>query len=262
MASNQSRRLSSKRLDSCLQRYHEHLNRLIALYTTDRNDVEGQHDDCEEATGSFIVWHTNHVRDLSHCLEHLLTCTLFLSVPITAIPALTRAGYLFSNNTDDTWAAVIPTIWFQISLSLSILTACIPSMKSLIDSLMGSTAGATVQAPYELRDIEINGKKKVRATAPDITGSRSTSVKMSSITKGKGSFRIHQHNTSGNPRQNYYFETHGTKPTRSDSMTDLTEGVILRSDQFEVQYEDGGTGSSLHESLDDHLSKAAWKRDA
>lgn len=43
----------------------------------------------------------------------------------------------------------MPTIWLQISLNLSIITACIPSLKSVLDSLFADT-GVIVQAPYEL----------------------------------------------------------------------------------------------------------------
>lgn len=40
------------------------------------------------------------------------------------------------------------TIWVQISLNLSIITACLPSLKSVLDSLMANT-GVTIQAPLE-----------------------------------------------------------------------------------------------------------------
>ncbi|KAG3188218.1 hypothetical protein PC129_g25204, partial [Phytophthora cactorum] len=73
---------------------------------------------------------------------------------------LSNANYLFSDYSDPTWLAVPRTIWFQTSLGLSVLTVCIPSLKGIIDSLLGSTAVAAIQAPYELRDSGGKGSGK------------------------------------------------------------------------------------------------------
>ncbi|KAF5602213.1 uncharacterized protein FSUBG_7888 [Fusarium subglutinans] len=75
-----------------------------------------------------------------------------LIVPIITIPELVHARYMFNNSDDVTWQAVSMMIWGQIALGLSVITVCIPSLKGVIDSLLGSTAVAAINTPYELKD--------------------------------------------------------------------------------------------------------------
>ncbi|KAF5985464.1 hypothetical protein FBULB1_2893 [Fusarium bulbicola] len=75
-----------------------------------------------------------------------------LIVPIITIPELVHARYMFNNSEDVTWQAVSMMIWGQIALGLSVITVCIPSLKGVIDSLLGSTAVAALNTPYELKD--------------------------------------------------------------------------------------------------------------
>lgn len=78
------------------------------------------------------------------------------SVPIVKIPVL---FYIWrdSKSTDPTWDAVLPSIWYQISLNISMITACVPSLKPIFDSLFGYTASAVIQAPYQLEANEGGG---------------------------------------------------------------------------------------------------------
>lgn len=81
-------------------------------------------------------------------------CALFGSrilVPAFTIPFLaTSKSYYENMQTDPTWYAVVPTILAQISLNLSVLTACIPGLKSLLESLLSGIALARVQDNYDL----------------------------------------------------------------------------------------------------------------
>lgn len=47
--------------------------------------------------------------------------------------------------TDFTWQALYPTVWLTISWNLSVITACIPSLKGLFDGFLGNTSGAAVE---------------------------------------------------------------------------------------------------------------------
>lgn len=78
------------------------------------------------------------------------------SVPVVKIPVMV---YLWRDGTsaDPTWDAVLPGIWFQISLNLSMITACVPSLKPIFDSMFVYTAGAVIQAPYQLEANEGGG---------------------------------------------------------------------------------------------------------
>jgi hypothetical protein len=44
----------------------------------------------------------------------------------------------------------MPTIWCQIMLNLSIITACIPSLKRILDAFRSGAAAASIASPYDL----------------------------------------------------------------------------------------------------------------
>lgn len=71
-------------------------------------------------------------------------------VPFLVLPSLTTARGYLQDHTDRTWEAVTPTIWLQISLNMSLFTACIPSLRGLIESILVSTTAGAIQAPYNL----------------------------------------------------------------------------------------------------------------
>lgn len=79
------------------------------------------------------------------------------------IPTLLSQDHLQPSN-DFTWLAVEPTIWMQISFNLSVITACIPTMKNIFDSLSGIFSVA-IDAPYTLTTIA--GKSGMQTTALD-----------------------------------------------------------------------------------------------
>lgn len=66
------------------------------------------------------------------------------------IPTLTSAAGILTSDQDQTWAVVIPAVWLQISLNMSILAACIPSLRALIESILVPTTAAAVETPYQL----------------------------------------------------------------------------------------------------------------
>ncbi|TDZ48403.1 hypothetical protein CTRI78_v008175 [Colletotrichum trifolii] len=99
----------------------------------------------------------------------LMVVALFgtrIIVPILSIPGLVSTHNFASNFTDSTWHAVPHVIWLQCTLGLSVLTACVPSLKGVVDSLMGSTSVAAIQAPYQLDSSGAGGAaSRLHATA-------------------------------------------------------------------------------------------------
>lgn len=175
------------------------------------------------------------------------------SVPIVTIPSLTNAQYLFQDYSDPTWLAVPRTIWFQTSLGLSVLTVCIPSLKGIIDSLLGSTAVAAIQAPYELKSsdkrsgLELTVINDGSRGASHNISARSATHKMSS--KGKSP----EHSAWYSDREPTTKHSGRASPGGSESVRKLTEGVIVVRDEFEVHYDDRRISSSRagsHESSD------------
>lgn len=66
------------------------------------------------------------------------------------LPSLTTAQGYLQDHSDRTWEAVTPTIWLQISLNMSLFTACIPSLRGVIESILVSTTAGAIQVPYTL----------------------------------------------------------------------------------------------------------------
>lgn len=124
----------------------------------------------------------------------------------------------------------------------------------MIESLLGSTAGANIQAPYELTDF--GGKRGLEATAGR-NSSEPSSKKVSSVSRGRGNFKLYHQVVSDSPRSACFDKPETDSdviPNRSDSTRKLTEGVINRSDGFELPYEDAGVSSS-EGSLNDGYHK-------
>ncbi|RGP77274.1 integral membrane [Fusarium longipes] len=168
----------------------------------------------------------------------LIVVSLFsirLLVPIMTIPELTHARYMFGSSDDVTWRAVSSMIWGQIALGLSVLTVCIPSLKGLIDSLLGSTAVAALNTPYEL-------KSSANGTGLEMTAlSDSKSRRASKYGSGLGSDRRKsskvRHSHQPTWRHDITSEVRTEIASGSDSVRNLTEGVMVNTD-FEVSYDD------------------------
>lgn len=204
-----------------------------------------------------MIWnvHTNTSRKLQ-------VCALFGSrilVPAITIPALVTSTTHFTHlYTDPTWHIVLPTILTQISLNLSVLTACIPGLKSILDNLLSRTANARVRSAYNLTS---SSDKKARLTVTPWNASAgsnskhsadSTNMKVTSKSRtnasnsASGSRSLH--NKSGS---NYTFLTSGgvglgdaaavmsgarqnRSMDESESQKRLSEGVIYCTDGYEV----------------------------
>lgn len=65
-----------------------------------------------------------------------LTYHAFHRVPFLVFPSITTAAAYLKDHNDRTWEAVAPTIWLQISLNMSVFTACIPSLRGVIESIL------------------------------------------------------------------------------------------------------------------------------
>ncbi|KAH6655601.1 hypothetical protein BKA67DRAFT_645075 [Truncatella angustata] len=83
--------------------------------------------------------------------------------PITTIPTLQSFDFLYYDTSDASWLALEPAMWSQVPLSLSVITACFPSMKNVFDSFLGNTIAVGIDAPYQLDTVK--GKEGFRTTA-------------------------------------------------------------------------------------------------
>lgn len=121
----------------------------------------------------------------SYKLPVLCSLKFSPSVPILSVPGLVSTHHLVSDYSDSTWTAISHVVWLQVTLGLSVLTACVPSLKGVIDSLLGSTAVAAIQAPYQLA----SSGKGSRLHATNLIGSGSQKRPGSHLASGLGNSR-------------------------------------------------------------------------
>lgn len=153
------------RICQCLpvQRHHEYVERRRSCIATDcdplacpnKSSGEAAHrcalrkSDSVGCSGFAVFTESSKERPESDG-ESSLTHNAFYRVPFLVLPSLTTAEAYLRDHNDRTWEAVTPTIWLQISLNMSLFTACIPSLRGVIESILISTTAGAIQAPYNL----------------------------------------------------------------------------------------------------------------
>ncbi|KAK7966275.1 uncharacterized protein PG986_000552 [Apiospora aurea] len=148
-------------------------------------------------------------------------------VPLIALPSIVQGPQVTngSSGADVTWLAVNPTVWHQVSINLSVLTACIPSLKSFIDSLTGYTSGLRIMLPYEYPNVSSGSHNHgVRSAIAAVYRGSRPGVNTTLVSSNQGD----QNRKRG--------DGCNTNP-RTESTQDLTEGVIHRSDHVSVTFE-------------------------
>src|SRR5947209_20540729 len=73
------------------------------------------------------------------------------SVPVATILSLTTSKpYFYSSPPDRPWYGVTPTIWSQIMLNLSLVTACVPSLKRFLADLQSGSMAVQITEAFKM----------------------------------------------------------------------------------------------------------------
>ncbi|KAK8123101.1 hypothetical protein PG984_011771 [Apiospora sp. TS-2023a] len=160
-------------------------------------------------------------------------------VPAVALPSLSLRPQSLQGD-DITWLAVDPIVWYQVSLNLSVLTACVPSLKSFIDSLTGYTSGLRIMVPYEY-PVTSSGKS---------AGSKIRDTIAAAVYRGPHPIG---HTTSITASQAPRRESQTGEQVKgsSESTKGLTGGGIHRNGQVLVTYETRQTSQNRSREDDD-----------
>ncbi|OAL69274.1 hypothetical protein A7D00_6736 [Trichophyton violaceum] len=122
------------------------------------------------------------------CIKRLAIAALFgmrLIVPsFTIVMTITSRSYFASPASERSWLAVMPTIWMQAILCVSIVATCIPNLKRLLAVLRTGLMAGTVNEFYEL---SVSG------------GDSKTVASASQLRSGKTSYSKENYST-GTPR--------------------------------------------------------------
>lgn len=180
--------------------------------------------------------------------KKIAVCALFgarILVPAVTIPTLATTGDYFSHiYTDPTWYGVVPTILGQISLNLSVLTACIPGLKSILDNLLSGTANARVRGSYNLTD---SGDKKTRLNVTPWNASAGSKQSGSGLKPGSKTNASNSGHRSLNENSSHRFSIsggqndaamsgarHNGSTETNESSRNLNDGVIFRTCDYDV----------------------------
>ncbi|KAJ1334002.1 hypothetical protein MN608_04000 [Microdochium nivale] len=81
-----------------------------------------------------------------------------LACPVTTAPALSypKSHICNGNISDFTWESMSPSLWWIVSCNLSVVTACVPTLKKFFDSLLGNTYCLKIDGPYKLERVQGN----------------------------------------------------------------------------------------------------------
>lgn len=151
------------------------------------------------------------------------------------IPSLLSTELLYEDR-DFTWLAATPMIWLQISYNLSVVTSCIPTIKSVFDSLSGALTATVIDTPYLLTILP--GESGFKATALDPNRTLAVSHNTSLSRAPKLSPEIQ------NQAASYMTAAKGElirgrymKEYRSESVENLTDGAVLVMEEAQAEPE-------------------------
>lgn len=150
-------------------------------------------------------------------------------------------------------------------MNASILTACIPSLKGVIDIFLSGTALINVPEHYRTT-LSSSGSQGLRSrvrTALGLSVNHSSHGTRNDSTK-HGEWPTKQMK-SVTGQHSSQVTTNGKKqgvnhvPERSESQRSLTEDAIMRTIDYEIEYEDSQT-KATHSSIEEEVSVKGRQR--
>ncbi|QVM10968.1 hypothetical protein D8B26_005619 [Coccidioides posadasii str. Silveira] len=199
----------------------------------------------------FIVWRVQLSFKKRMTVAALFGTRIFVAV-FTAISLAKIQPFFKSNPTDQPWHAVTPSIWLQVNLCLSIVTASIPGLKRVLADLRTGLMAGAVPEFYEL---SVSGGAGESYTSGTHSGSSNprTGVKREHPCENLlhfanddsriGKYASYGHNSKiNNPRKpkdrrKTGLMSRGNNEPRSPSAENLTDNGIIQTREYEVRYE-------------------------
>ncbi|KIX04957.1 uncharacterized protein Z518_05829 [Rhinocladiella mackenziei CBS 650.93] len=186
--------------------------------------------------------------------KRLVVMALFglrIATPIlTAITILSLDDFYHSTPQDRPWNAITPAIWTSVALNVSIVTACIPSIKRFLADWAAGLSGVVISEPFELEHSA--GKTNPSGTYIGGSGMGSkiaTKLGLSSTSKAEitstrslgdmgnqGAINLETRPRNGGRKGQVSHDT-------SESVKGLTDGVIMHSIDYRVEFEDQHPGN-------------------
>lgn len=198
---------------------------------------------------------------------------LRIFTPVFAITAIILSQDFYNTSPQDrTWYAVTPAIWTQLMLNVSIITACIPSIKRFLGNIRSGLTTINISTNYEATrygqssgrlDATVGSKaymhgggRRASTLASRLASSLRLSVvgtsnmQHSSSGGGSSAGRSGRHEKRSPVDGDMHVEfgrtpgsrvTVGSTTGESSSVTGLTDDIIMHTIDYKVEYVDAGS---------------------
>ena len=143
--------------------------------------------------------------------------------------------------------AITPSIWTSVWLAVSIITACIPSIRQFLADWAAGLAGAAIGEDLDAEhDTTIRSQSGNNTNTKFPTSQRSGHLATKLGLTRSGRAQVSSTNRSGGgtrdeesmSRQKKMPKAQHNRVEESDSMKGLTDGVITQTTDYAVEYED------------------------
>ncbi|OCT54487.1 hypothetical protein CLCR_00856 [Cladophialophora carrionii] len=182
----------------------------------------------------------------------LLFAVRLITPVFTAVSIVAYDNFYHSNPQDRPWHAVVPSVWTSCALNLSIVTACIPSIKRFLADWAAGLSAITISEPFELEHSSGKtgvGNSNTYAMGSGMGSKLATKLGLSSTSKAEITSTVRSRHDPDddevlrdNTARNRSRGAGNRQPdSTSDSVKGLTDGVIMHSIDYRVEYEDQTT---------------------
>ena len=157
------------------------------------------------------------------------------------------ATYYDASLKDRPYEAVTPSVWTSVALSLSIITASIPSMKTFFEDLAAGVSAGVVNEAIELDHSTGRSLSKVNAHRQDFGSRGNSEAKLGLFSTNRD--KATSGNRSCERRNHIGFDICSPNSQRgpslidSSSMEGLTNGGITRTIEYHVESENASLES-------------------
>lgn len=173
------------------------------------------------------------------------------STPVaTVVSIVSLSKYYNARLADRSFAAITPSIWTSLALSFSIITACIPSIKRFLTDWAAGISRAAVIDTFELQHTtgrsHSENKSYTQGTGRNNQLTSKLGLNRSGRSEVTSTCRSHgDREDSGIPVQTRKWQRSRSDDT-GDSVKGLTDGMIMHTMDYTVEYEDPDVASLDH----------------
>ena len=176
-----------------------------------------------------------------------LLSSVYRTPCMTAASIVAFDDFYHSTPQDRTWFAVTPSAWTSVAMNVSIVTACIPSIKRFLADWASGLSNVAISEPFELQhSAGKSGAFSSYAPGSGMGSKIATRLGLSSTSKAQVTSHLQSvdsvHESSRNQLHSNNNRGNNVKENdpndTSDSVKGLTDGVILHSIDYRVEYEE------------------------